>query len=72
MAPAPPDLREAGGGGVTTTRRQATLGRKKKKHLQNFSALRALGGDIEIFKRTLLGGDLDEKIDFRRVTSRAP
>ena len=33
-----------------------------------FSVLRALGGDVEIF----LGGDSDEKIDFHRVTSRAP
>ena len=38
----------------------------------NFSALRAVGGDVEIFRTKFLGGDRDEKIDFRRITSRAP
>ena len=37
-----------------------------------FSALRAVGGDVEIFRTKFLGGDRDEKIDFRRITSRAP
>ena len=37
-----------------------------------FSALRAVGGDVEIFTTKFLGGDRDEKIDFRRIRSRAP
>ena len=37
-----------------------------------FSALRAVGSDVEIFRTKFLGGDRDEKIDFRRITSRAP
>ena len=36
-----------------------------------FSALRAIGGDVEIFRTKILGGDRDEKIDFR-IISRAP
>ena len=46
---------------------------KIKIHVHiNFSALLAVGGDVEIFRTKFLGGDLDEKIDFRRITSRAP
>ena len=41
------------------------------QHIQIFSALRAVGGDVEIFRTTFLGGDRDEKIDFRRITSGA-
>ena len=39
---------------------------------KNFFALRTVGGDVEIFRTTFLGGDRDEKIDFRRITSHAP
>ena len=35
-------------------------------------ALRAVGGDVEIFRTKFLGGDRDEKIGFRRITSLAP
>ena len=38
----------------------------------NVSALRAVGGDVEIFRTKFLGGDRDEKIDFPRITSDAP
>ena len=40
-------------------------------HGRELSALRAVGGDVEIFRTKFLGGDRDEKIDFRRITSRA-
>ena len=45
---------------------------RKHFNIQTFSALRAVGGDVEIFRTKFLGGDRDEKIDFRRITSRAP
>ena len=41
-------------------------------NLHKFSALRAVGGDVEIFRTKFIGDDRDEKIDFRRVTSRVP
>ena len=37
-----------------------------------FSALRSIGGDVEIFRTKFLAGDCDEKIDFRRIVLRAP
>ena len=47
----------------------------RRKHFSimifKFSALRAVGGDVEIFRTKYLGGDRDEKIDFR-ITSRVP
>ena len=33
---------------------------------KNVSALRASGGDVEIFRTEFLGGDRDEKIDFQK------
>ena len=36
------------------------------------NALRAVGGNVEIFRTKFLRGDRDEKIDFRRITSHAP
>ena len=45
---------------------------RKHLNIQTFSALRAVGGDVEIFRTKFLGGDRDEKIDFRTIISRAP
>ena len=41
------------------------------KHVYTCSALRAVGGDVEIFRTQFIVGDRDEKIDFRRITSGA-
>ena len=41
---------------------------KKHFNVYIFSALRAVGGDVEIFRTKFLGGDPDENIDFRSIT----
>ena len=67
-------LRALGGDGkkhVHFKRRKIRSHGKKHFNVYIFSALRAVGGDVEIFTTKFLGGDRDEKIDFRRITSRA-
>ena len=42
------------------------------QHIWKCSALRAVGGDVDIFRTKFLGVDRDEKVDVRRITSHAP
>ena len=41
-------------------------------YIKRFRAARSWGAMLRYFKRNFWGGDRDEKIDFRRITPRAP